>query len=299
MLHHYICLVMLICLFNIVKSKQSMLAIMLLLFAFFPINSIAQSHIFKTQKYIATYAEEAINQMVNYKIPASVIMAQAIFESKCGSSQLAQKSNNHFGIKCHIEWGGDTVVKTDDTLNECFRKYEKVIDSYTDHSLFLRSRSRYSYLFELPITDYANWCKGLKASGYATYPTYAEELIQLIENLRLYELDGYKNLTTIQVKNFEPDTLLESPFKLHSIPLQEFCAANLLWVNEKDVLVQSLDLILKDNCVDSTENMDGYETWQNTEGQKSLKEIERLKNIESLRTVEENWESVQEMRIEL
>jgi hypothetical protein len=270
------------------------LVIICLLLVFVVVKGIAQPHIFKTQKYIATYAEEAINQMVNYKIPASVIMAQAIFESKCGSSQLAQKSNNHFGIKCHIEWGGDTVVKTDDTLNECFRKYERVTDSYTDHSLFLRSRSRYAYLFELPITDYANWCIGLKASGYATYPTYAEELIQLIENLRLYELDGYKNLAAIQVNNFEPDTLLESPFKLHNIPLQEFCATNLLWVNEKDVLVQNLDLILKDTCVDSLESIDGYETWENLNNSKNLKDIERLKNIESLEGIKtlESWESL-------
>jgi Mannosyl-glycoprotein endo-beta-N-acetylglucosaminidase len=283
---------MLIWLFNVITLMLSKLVIVCLLIAFVPVNGIAQPPIFKTQKYIATYAEEAINQMVNYKIPASVIMAQAIFESKCGSSQLAQRSNNHFGIKCHIEWGGDTVVKTDDTLNECFRKYERVTDSYTDHSLFLRSRSRYAYLFELPINDYANWCIGLKASGYATYPTYAEELIQLIENLRLYELDGYKNLTTIQVNQFERDTLLESPFKRCNIPLKEFCAANLLWVNEKDVLIQSLDLMLKGRSIDSLENIDGYETLENTENQKSLKELERLKNIESLRTLDESWESL-------
>ena len=56
--------------------------------------------------------------------------------------------------------------------NECFRKYKKVEDSYRDHSLFLSKRGRYSFLFELSITDYKAWAKGLKKAGYNTSSTY-------------------------------------------------------------------------------------------------------------------------------
>ena len=139
--------------------------------------------------YIDQYQKIAERQMENYGVPASVILAQAIFESGCGKSELAKRSNNHFGIKCHTTWLGDTVTKTDDYANECFRKYSRVEDSYRDHSIFLRTRMRYADLFRLPLTDYKSWCRGLKEAGYATYSTYAEELIRIIEQNNLQALD--------------------------------------------------------------------------------------------------------------
>lgn len=139
--------------------------------------------------YIEQYKELAIKKMYEYKIPASITMAQGIFESGSGTSRLAKEGNNHFGIKCHKEWIGDTVRVDDDTLQECFRKYSKAEDSYTDHSLFLTSRPRYSKLFALDIMDYKGWAKGLKEAGYATNPKYAERIISLIERFELAKLD--------------------------------------------------------------------------------------------------------------
>ena len=139
--------------------------------------------------YIDTYKELSINKMYEYKIPASITIAQGIFESACGKSHLAVDGNNHFGIKCHKEWTGDTILIDDDELQECFRKYEKVEDSYNDHSQFLRTRQRYAGLFELDIMDYPGWARGLKAAGYATNPQYADRLISLIERFHLALLD--------------------------------------------------------------------------------------------------------------
>ena len=204
----------------------------------------AQPPAFRMQSYIETYSEEAVYQMLEYRIPASVILAQAIFESQSGASELAQKSNNHFGIKCHIEWGGDTVVKHDDTLNECFRKYRYIADSYTDHSMFLRSRARYSNLFDLPLDDYKSWCYGLKAAGYATYPNYAEDLIALIDQFGLYELDGFQSIGSINVFNNQNRDLLPGP-PLPRWQLRDFSRTGLLWTDEKDLLIQSLDLLIE------------------------------------------------------
>ena len=139
--------------------------------------------------YIDNYKELAIQKMYQYKIPASITLAQGIFESACGKSKLATSGNNHFGIKCHKEWTGDTLLIDDDSLGECFRKYLKVEDSYTDHSLFLTSRARYSKLFTLDIMDYKAWARGLKAAGYATNPQYAERLITLIEKYNIAKQD--------------------------------------------------------------------------------------------------------------
>jgi hypothetical protein len=204
----------------------------------------AQPPAFRMQSYIEMYSEEAIYQMLEYKIPASVTLAQAIFESQSGGSYLARKSNNHFGIKCHLEWGGDTVAKHDDTLNECFRKYRLVADSYTDHSMFLRSRARYSSLFELPLDDYKSWCYGLKAAGYATYPSYAEDLITIIEQFRLYELDGYQSLDAVNVFNQRNHEAISGP-PTPNCSLQDLARTGLLWTDEKDLLIQSLELLIE------------------------------------------------------
>jgi LysM repeat protein len=148
------------------------------------------------EQYIIRYKNDAIIEMEKYNIPASITLAQGMLESGNGNSELAQKANNHFGIKCHNNWKGDTFIKDDDKKDECFRKYESVLDSYNDHSLFLASYSRYSFLFQLERTDYKAWAKGLKKAGYATNPKYDEILIRVIENYQLYKFD-----TESQAKN--------------------------------------------------------------------------------------------------
>jgi len=137
--------------------------------------------------YIERWKDEAIRQMFEHRIPASITLAQGILESGSGKSQLSLKSNNHFGIKCHKDWQGDRTYHDDDAKDECFRVYDDPRDSYRDHSLFLKKK-RYAPLFELDIQDYKGWARGLKRCGYATSPTYAKALIELIER---HDLDRY------------------------------------------------------------------------------------------------------------
>jgi LysM repeat protein len=141
--------------------------------------------------YIETFKEDAVKEMYLNKIPASIVLAQAMFESANGNSELAKNANNHFGIKCKKEWCGASYAKDDEESMECFRKYNSVLESYTDHSNFLKTRPRYSFLFEIPVTDYKAWCHGLKEAGYATDPKYAKRLIDIIEKYKLYELDKH------------------------------------------------------------------------------------------------------------
>lgn len=139
------------------------------------------------ETYLEKWKDEAIYQMAVYGIPASITLAQGILESGDGNSSLAARSNNHFGIKCHSEWKGETVRHDDDRKGECFRAYEDAAQSFEDHSLFLK-KARYESLFRLDITDYKNWAKGLKKCGYATNPKYDKLLIDLIER---HELTSY------------------------------------------------------------------------------------------------------------
>lgn len=175
------------------KAPTYRLTGLLFLVAILFINSYGQQRI-STEEYIKTYKDIAIEKMKNYRIPASITLAQGILESGSGNSRLAQKANNHFGIKCHKGWTGKTFYMDDDEKNECFRKYKKAEDSYRDHSLFLTQRGRYSFLFDLKITDYKAWAKGLKKAGYATNPKYPEILISLIEryDLMKYDTQGKK-----------------------------------------------------------------------------------------------------------
>ena len=145
----------------------------------------------ETIDYIDKYKDIAMTEMVKYKVPASIPLAQGILESGNGQSKLAKKGNNHFGIKCHSDWKGKTMRQDDDAPNECFRVYDDPEDSYRDHSEFLRKGTRYAFLFDLSITDYKAWAKGLKKAGYATLPTYANVLINLIET---YDLQQYDEL---------------------------------------------------------------------------------------------------------
>ncbi len=139
--------------------------------------------------YIKKYSSLAVSEMKRTGVPASITLAQGLLESNAGQSRLAVKGNNHFGIKCHNDWSGKKMKEDDNAPGECFRVYPSVEASFRDHSDFLRGRDRYKSLFELKTTDYKGWAKGLKKAGYATDPGYADKLISLIEDYKLYEYD--------------------------------------------------------------------------------------------------------------
>ena len=140
--------------------------------------------------YVLKYKDIAMSNMKAYGIPASIILAQGILESGAGKGDLAISANNHFGIKCHVGWNGETVRHDDDSSQECFRKYNEAGESYKDHALFLTGRSRYASLFNLPKGDYQSWANGLRKAGYATDPKYPEKLISYIERYDLAQYDA-------------------------------------------------------------------------------------------------------------
>lgn len=151
------------------------------IFVRFEVSSVAE--------YIDTFSEIAQFEMKAYGIPASITLAQGLLESGLGRGELAMKTNNHFGIKCHTGWQGDFDYHDDDKKGECFRKYNHPRYSFRDHSIFLSSRSRYAFLFDLREDDYKRWAKGLRQAGYATDKRYPQKLISLIEQHRLYKYD--------------------------------------------------------------------------------------------------------------
>jgi len=143
---------------------------------------------YNTISYINRFKTIAITEMDKFGIPASITLAQALLESGTGNSDLAKYANNHFGIKCTIDWSGKGYYKDDDHKDDCFRVYNNPEESFKDHSEFLK-RKRYAFLFELDKDDYEGWAKGLKQAGYATNPKYPDLLIGIIDKYDLHKFD--------------------------------------------------------------------------------------------------------------
>ncbi len=170
------------------------------------------------QLYINQYKDLAIREMLQYRIPASITLAQAVFESGAGRSRLARLGNNHFGIKCH-GWTGRTIAEDDDALGECFRAYDHPLQSFEDHSKFLVNSSRYRRLFSLSMQDYRGWAHGLKACGYATNPRYAYKIIELIELYKLYVYDNARSYDHAMVEYSGNQTVVNQAKPLHPIAI--------------------------------------------------------------------------------
>jgi len=179
-------------------------------------------------QYIDSFSEVAMLEMVNNKIPASITLAQGLLESGSGNSRLAKQGNNHFGIKCKKTWTGCTILEDDDALQECFRCYPSALESYKDHSEFLKVNQRYSALFQLDIMDYKGWAKGLLKAGYATNQKYADLLIKTIERNNLARFDtmvskgyvpfsGYVSAKIATVENKVPLTVVQADQNLENI----------------------------------------------------------------------------------
>lgn len=158
--------------------------------------------------YVLQYKDIAMGNMQKYGIPASIILAQGILESGAGRGDLAVEANNHFGIKCHKDWLGESVRHDDDSAQECFRKYPEAAESYRDHALFLVGKNRYATLFTYEKDDYKAWAKGLRAAGYATDPNYPDKLISYIERYNLHQYDCL--VTGRNYKPFEKSTVAKS-----------------------------------------------------------------------------------------
>lgn len=177
------------------------------------------------ESYIARYKHIAIEEMQNVGIPASIKLAQAILESSYGNSELAVEANNHFGIKCGSSWTGLSTRKDDDAPNECFRKYRNSYESYIDHSQFLE-QPRYAALFNISITDYKSWARGLTAAGYATNPNYANMLIEIIERHELYKIDQEQvEQEVVLVTNTNPVSPVESSRQFEKTSVKEASTA--------------------------------------------------------------------------
>lgn len=161
------------------------------------LSGIAQTISIETATYINQFKNIAMQEQIRTGVPAAIKLGQAILESQTGKSRLATEANNHFGIKCKVEWRGAKIYHNDDANGECFRVYDNAEASFIDHSNFLKTRIHYAFLFKLDIRDFTSWAFGLKQAGYATNPNYPAQLIKVIND---YDLAQYTLIAIEQKK---------------------------------------------------------------------------------------------------
>ena len=214
-----------------------------------------------TINYIEQYKDIAIKEMKRTGIPASITLAQAILESNSGESVLAKKSNNHFGIKCKLEWKGETVFHDDDAKQECFRAYPNVNSSFKDHSDFLKNRPNYAALFQLDPVDDSAWAYGLKKAGYATASDYPKKLLKVIEDNELSQYNFPELLE--EVEAFSTD----DTFEVITTPIAKPLSSktdNLIVVKDTSNLVTKPIVFVYSNLTDTLVKLDTSKVFTNT-----------------------------------
>lgn len=151
---------------------------------------------------IAKVRRGAIATYHQFGVLPSITIAQAAEESGWGTTTLATKYNNLFGIKADSRWTGEKVALTtgenyNDTIVAYFRVYNTWAEGIYDHGLFIYENSRYAEYGFFNAKDYKGQAQALEDAGYATLkdeygnPIYADHLISIIEDFNLYELDEY------------------------------------------------------------------------------------------------------------
>lgn len=197
-------------------------------------GTLAQAQREKVQAYVNQYKDLAMSEMRRTGVPASITLAQGILESQSGQSELALKSNNHFGIKCKTEWTGEKTYHDDDLRQECFRVYPSVEDSFKDHSDFLKYREYYTALFKLNPIDDKGWAYGLKKAGYATEKDYPTRLLKLINDydLHQYSVQALEN-KDLSISNNESSEIKTSdkPVVANNTPIVKSSAVTSMPLN--------------------------------------------------------------------
>ena len=133
-----------------------------------------------------------------WKVPASVTLAQAILESAWGTSQLARRANNLFGIKAtpdllaansYAEFPTREVVTGRSVVELAkFARYGTVLDCFAAHAHLLSKTPRYAGMVYQRRYPRA-YAVELQTRGYSTNESYGQSLIALMDQHDLYQYD--------------------------------------------------------------------------------------------------------------
>jgi LysM repeat protein len=165
----------------------------------------------KTTNFLAGIKSGALALWSKFGILPSVAAGQAALESAWGSSGLATKYNNLFGIKGSYQ-GNAAMMNTWEVyggqrydIKDNFRAYPDQATSILDYGVFLTVNPRYTKAIKL--SDYREQIIAIHNAGYATDPDYASKVISIIEKYGLVEWDK----EVLNVKPVAQPTVLAKP----------------------------------------------------------------------------------------
>lgn len=151
------------------------------------------------RRFINKLAPQAQLLQGQYNVLPSITLAQAILESDWGSSQLASKYHNLFGVKAQTAGVKSVYLDTQEyvngryvTVKAHFQVYDSWNDSLSNHAKLLAYGTKWNpdqYRDVVSAANYVQAAQGLEKDGYATDPTYTEKLISLIKTYKLYQFD--------------------------------------------------------------------------------------------------------------
>lgn len=126
---------------------------------------------------------------------ASVTIAQGALESGWGSSALAQRGFNLFGIKADPAWHGPTIAyQTVEYINgvktlvpALWRAYANWQQALEDHAAFFRANPRYSSA--LLCTTAEDFIQAIATAGYSTDPNYVAKVLSIMQAHQLNTFD--------------------------------------------------------------------------------------------------------------
>lgn len=149
------------------------------------------------EQFIAAVKPEAQAMMQQHHVYASITIAQSILESNWGKSTLASKYYNLFGVKSD-DPNNSKILKTQEyvngewiTINGRFQLYSSWNESIEEHAMLMVNGTTYNsaqYADVISATTYQAAAQALQTDGYATDPTYASKIIEIIQK---YKLDQY------------------------------------------------------------------------------------------------------------
>lgn len=181
------------------------------------------------EQFVKIMVEKCQSRCQAAKLLPSLCIAQACLESAYGTSELAVQANNLFGIKQGSGWKGAVYSKATKewdgskyiTITAPFRKYDTMVACVEDYIAKLTGMERYKNL--VGCTDIATACKYIREDGWATSPTYTENLLKVVDKFNLTQYDD-KNTPVAPAEPAVPTKQIISidPVELPNAAAMEF-----------------------------------------------------------------------------
>lgn len=134
--------------------------------------------------FLKRFAKVAIGERKKFGIPASVILATALVQSRAGNSEAAREANNFFMLPDGSPAQSGSFFSKN---GQKYARFNTPWDSFRANSLLLDQR--FGGLKKTAGNDWRAWANGLAKGGYSSQPNFEQALQKVVVDFHLEELD--------------------------------------------------------------------------------------------------------------